>query len=387
MDSNSEALKNEGIVQKHLIDGNPNKEIHNKSFKNLGALNNYENLCEYFEGKLNKDEHFKVLEYIKKFYKREEVESAYVEVSFRCKRKQLFKNPNNIKVALFDFVIVEVDNGMDIALVCQNGESAKNRLLNYYKNEEPQFSIIRKANPNDFERFKKNLEDEPQVVQKTRDLVPQYNLDMKIVDAEWQFDRQRLTIYFTAPQRIDFREFVKELAKIFKTRIELRQISTREEAKQIGGIGSCGRVICCNSFNSANCHVTLEHARLQQLANNVAKLSGYCGRLKCCLLFEYNTYVEAFKDYPPLNSKVETDNGIAIIQKIDIFKKIIYLSYPEANKITHITKEKCDALLSEGKIEFAEKDASADISFADFIEDSDLLFDDNFNGDNPNNVY
>lgn len=173
---------------------------------------------------------------------------------------------------------------------------------------------------------------------------------MKVTDADWQLDRQRLTIYFTAPARVDFRELVKELARIFKTRIELRQISTREEAKRLGGMGSCGRALCCSIFGNDHCHVTLEHARTQQLSNNVSKLSGYCGRLKCCLLYEFDTYVETLKDYPPLDSEIVFPEGRAKILKADIFKKQVFAYIPDNCTYKSISFQEFKKLGEEGKI-------------------------------------
>ena len=167
---------------------------------------------------------------------------------------------------------MQVDNGVDIGTVCSVGLNAFEKYKlhnNNNKHDNRLFEVIRHANQQDFEKYQKNSDDEEDVVIKTKGLVKQYNLDMKITDAEWQFDRQRLTISFTAPQRIDFRLLVKDLARTFKTRIELRQISTREEAKRIGGMGSCGRTLCCTSFSCEFSHVTLDHARVQQLSNNV----------------------------------------------------------------------------------------------------------------------
>ena len=234
----------------------------------------------------------------------------------------MYRNDNNIAVLLSDFVVVEVENGVDIGTISSCGNDALEKIKTLYKSETPEFTILRHATNEDIQKYYYNINEECVVIKKTKELTRQYNLDIKITEAEWQFDRQRLTIYFTSPQRVDFRELVKELARTFKTRIELRQISTREEAKRIGGMGPCGRRLCCTSICNDFNHVTLDHARTQQLSNNVAKLSGYCGRLKCCLLYEYDNYVETFKKYPHLNSIIELPEGAARILKVDIFKEI-----------------------------------------------------------------
>ena len=218
----------------------------------------------------------------------------YIEVVFKCKRKAIYRNDYGVVITKPDFIILEVENGTDLGYINSFGEEALLKLKSIYKNEKVIYSVIRTATAEDIERFNSNREEEPFVIEKTKEFVKQNDVDMKIIEAEWQFDRQRLTIYFTAPQRIDFRDLVKDLARSFRTRIELRQISTREEAKRIDGIGSCGRTICCSCFANDFNHVTLDHAKTQQLSNNIAKLSGYCGKLKCCLLYEYETYIEAF---------------------------------------------------------------------------------------------
>lgn len=283
-------------------------------------------------------------------------DSQYAEVSFKCKRKRLYKNLNNLKLEQYEYVIAQVENGLDIGTVCAIGPDAEEKLKLVYKGEDPEFIIVRHATQEDMDRMKKNKEDEKAVIEKTRELVEGFKLDMKVTDAEWQIDRQRLTIYFTAPQRIDFRELVKELARLFKTRIELRQISTREEAKRIGGMGPCGLDLCCSSFVNEFYHITLEHARTQQLSNNVSKLSGYCGRLKCCLLYEHNSYLEEYKNYPPLYSKVEHQEGPARIIKIDIFKKIITLQFCNNNHYRNLSTDEINELHKAGKIKAPEKD-------------------------------
>jgi cell fate regulator YaaT (PSP1 superfamily) len=150
---------------------------------------------------------------------------------------------------------------------------------------------------------------------------------MKLIDVEYQFDRNRLTFYFTADGRIDFRAFVRDLAKIFKTRIELWQIGVRDEARRIGGIGSCGRALCCSTWLEKFNKVTLLHAKFQNLPLNPIKLSGQCGRLKCCLLFEMETYIEALKNFPLIDYEIQTDKGTGKIEKFDIFKNYVYVHY------------------------------------------------------------
>ncbi|MBI5324432.1 MAG: Signal peptidase-like protein [Ignavibacteriae bacterium] len=290
----------------------------------------------------------------------------FCEVTFKSKRRLLYKNSQMFSFTTGAFVIVEIDNGFDIGTVTACGENASEKLKAQYKNVEPLYSILRLATLEDLDKLLKNTEDESAAINKTKHLVAKHKLDMKITDAEWQFDRQRLTIYFGAPQRIDFRELVKDLARTFKTRIELRQISTREEAKRLGGVGSCGRDLCCESFACEFCHVTLDHARIQQLSNNVTKLSGYCGRLKCCLLYEYESYNESMKKFPPVNSQVELEAGRGKIVKIDVFRDVVYVQLEKNNTYNIITLIELGELYRLGKIKVP---ANTDLKTL-FCEDS-----------------
>lgn len=283
-------------------------------------------------------------------------DTRYAEIAFKCKRKRLYRNVNNLNLELHEYVIAQVENGVDIGTVCTMGKDVEDRYKASHKEDEEELTIVRHASNEDMERLKRNKEDEAAAIEKTKELVRNFNLDMKVTDTEWQIDRQRLTIYFTAPQRIDFRELVKELAKQFKTRIELRQISTREEAKRIGGMGPCGLDLCCSSFVTEFSHITLDHAKTQQLANNVAKLSGYCGRLKCCLLYEQNTYLEEYKNYPPLNSIVTLHDGSGRIIKIDIFKKQVTLQVNNNGIYRNLSHSEISDYMKQGKVKAPEKD-------------------------------
>jgi cell fate regulator YaaT (PSP1 superfamily) len=307
--------------------------------------------------------------------------SEVVEVIFKVKRKKIYKNPNNLSFYNYEYVIVEVDNGFDIATVISIGNEAKEKWEKNYKKEELQYSVVRFATDKDMEIFEKNRNEEPLVVETTRELSKKHNLDIKITDAEWQLDRQRLTIYFSAPQRVDFRELVKDLAKIYKTRIELRQISTREEARRIGGMGPCGLPLCCSTFACQNCHVTLEHARVQRLANNVSKLSGYCGRLKCCILYEHNVYLEEYKNYPPMFSVVELNNGVGRIHKIDIFNHKVHILMENNGSLLVLPKQEIDRLVSLGKVRPPDKTEEEKIYNEEYNlgpEDLSILEDDIF---------
>jgi len=300
------------------------------------------------------------------------ISPKFVEVLFKCKRKKIYRNDLKLPLSPTQFVIVEMENGIDIGVVSCTGNCIENRVKNN-NCDEPTTSIVRIANEEDINIDIHNINEAVEILSKARSLITLYKIDMKITEAEWQFDHQRLTIYFTAPQRVDFRDLVKELARTFRTRIELRQISIREEAKRLGGVGPCGRTICCNSLSCDFNHITLEHAKTQQLSNNINKLSGYCGRLKCCLLYEHETYTEAFKDCPPIGSFVELPEGNAKIIKIDAFKNIVNVYFPEKNQYASINKELLIELDREGKVQRTNDSCAAVVSDLDDADINELL--------------
>ncbi|MCO5250084.1 MAG: hypothetical protein M9949_01535 [Candidatus Kapabacteria bacterium] len=280
--------------------------------------------------------------------------AEYIEVAFKGNHKKLFINVNKLDLRYDELVVVECEGGFDLGRVvnfCDNTEKYKKDIA-----AEPNFfQLLRKATKADLRYFNRKIEDERNVVCKCREIVQLHNLDMKVTESYWQYDRQRLTIFFTAPQRIDFRELVKELAKNFKTRIELRQISSRDEAKRLGSfVGPCGRELCCTSFLCNFEHVTLDHARAQHLSNNISKLSGNCGRLKCCIKFEYEAYAIAAEKYPPIHSIVNTEDGMAKIAKIDIFNDIVTLYVTDKGSYRKISSVELNEYIKQGKVKYAE---------------------------------
>ena len=253
--------------------------------------------------------------------------AEYIEVVFKGNAKKVFHNINNLTLKLDDYVVVESDEGSDLGRVIDYGSKTDLKVKctcdNCNGNGNGIHNLTRIPDMDDLRLFNKKFADEHEVLKTTRDYVERYGFEMKVTEAHWQLDRQRLTVFFTAPQRIDFRELVKDLARTFKSRIELRQISSREEAKRLGAfVGPCGRECCCTTFMTGFDHVTLEHAKIQQLSNNVSKLSGNCGRLKCCIKFEHETYSEVFEKFPPPHSIIEADEGILKVVKVDIFNEI-----------------------------------------------------------------
>jgi cell fate regulator YaaT (PSP1 superfamily) len=272
----------------------------------------------------------------------------FVEVSFKARRKQLYKKNRNGRYALSDTVIVQSEYGSDAGTITAVGSIAEMKKNNQ---ETPTLSLQRLATPEDILRIKENREHEKEITREVKAKVKEYGLDMKIVDAEWQFDRSRLSVYFSAPQRVDFRELVKELARTYHARIELRQIPAREEAKRIGGIGPCGLELCCSTFLNEFEQINLEHAKAQMLPPNISKLSGMCGRLKCCLLYEIDNYVSALKNYPPLDSYVHLTEGRARMIKIDIFSDTVTVIGENTGTFHTVSLEELNTLRRNGKVE------------------------------------
>lgn len=250
-----------------------------------------------------------------------------VEVEFKSMRRDFFINEQNLDLKPGDYVLVEALRGVDLGRVHLVGEKVHQKRNFLGIVGQLMRKVIRLANEDDLNKLRKNREDEIKAYYIFKQRVKVFNLEMKLIDVEYQFDRNRLTFYFTAGGRVDFRAFVRDLAKIFKTRIELWQIGVRDEARKIGGIGSCGRALCCNTWLEKFNKVTLIHAKFQNLPLNPIKLSGQCGRLKCCLLFEMETYLDALRNFPPIDYEIQTERGIGKIEKFDIFKNYVYVHY------------------------------------------------------------
>lgn len=293
------------------------------------------------------------------------VRSSFVELQFKGNHREIVNNPREMCFSLGQCLLVETETGLDIGEVTALGPLSEKKAINC---DCDTIRIVRPANEFELKRVKSNRAEEPKIVIQARKYVEKYELDMKITESDWQFDKQKLTIYFTAPHRIDFRDLVKDLAREFKTRIELRQISAREETKRLGfDVGPCGNPLCCTSFLDKFEHITLDHARAQRLSNNISKLSGNCGRLKCCLRFEYDAYVEELQKYPPLYSTVTTDTGTAVLSKVDIFRELVTLFYKSDSRYEKITAEELQALIAAGKV--TERHYHPQEEFNDFSDD------------------
>ncbi|MFH1160051.1 MAG: regulatory iron-sulfur-containing complex subunit RicT [bacterium] len=252
-----------------------------------------------------------------------------VEVRFKNSRKDFFRTTPDIELRVGDIVAVEASPGHDIGIVSMTGEIVRLQMRNrgIRPASEEIRKVYRRARISDVEKWIAAVELENSTMFKSREMAEKLGLSMKINDVEYQGDNTKAIFYYTADDRVDFRELIKVLAEEFKVRIEMKQIGARQEASRLGGIGSCGRGLCCSTWLSHFHSVTTQAARVQQLSMNPQKLAGQCGKLKCCLNYEYETYVDALKDFPDTDTVLKTRKGDAFHQKTDIFNKLIWYSY------------------------------------------------------------
>jgi cell fate regulator YaaT (PSP1 superfamily) len=254
-----------------------------------------------------------------------------VEVSFKSGASQDFYHaPAELEVFTGDNVAVETDNGFNVGRITLSGELVR---LQMKKKKVPETkvtrSVVRRANLRDMEKLTECRKLEKSTLVKARAIARQNHVKMKISDVEYQGDGRKATIYYTADDRVDFRELVRQFSHQFRIKIEMRQIGPRQETARLGGIGSCGRELCCSTWLSDFDAVNTAAARFQNLAINQQKLSGQCGRLKCCLNYELDTYMEALESFPKKADKIKTAAGLAILIKTDIFKGIMFYTYKE----------------------------------------------------------
>ncbi len=272
----------------------------------------------------------------------EHEEFDLVEVSFKNgSRKTFFHNPQNIRAQLGDMVAVEAKTGYDIGKVSLTGELVRLQMKKKRVRAKTVFGkIIRLAHDRDMERLEEARSMEKGTMIKSRVIARSLDLKMKIGDVEYQGDKRKATFYYTADGRVDFRELIRHYAREFKVKIEMRQIGARQETARIGGLGACGRELCCSTWLTNFKTVTTSAARYQNLAINQTKLSGQCGRLKCCLNYELDTYMEALKAFPKRADYLHTVAGDAVMVKMDIFKQLMFYAYKNNSK----TKGKLFAL-------------------------------------------
>jgi len=255
-----------------------------------------------------------------------------VEIRFKNGRKEFFRNTEKITLTTGDAVVVEVPNGHHLGHVSMQGELVRLQMQKKkIANDNEIKKIYRIAHQKDLEKIEEVKKRELPTLYRTREILRDLKLDMKLSDIEYQADNTKATFYYSADDRVDFRELIKILAGEFKIRVEMRQISLRQEAGRLGGIGVCGRELCCSTWLSDFKNVATSAARYQNLSLNPSKLSGQCGRLKCCLNYELETYMEALEDIPKLEGPLHTERGDAVLQKTDIFRKIMWFGFSEEN--------------------------------------------------------
>ncbi|HSM08200.1 MAG TPA: regulatory iron-sulfur-containing complex subunit RicT [Gemmatimonadota bacterium] len=262
------------------------------------------------------------------------------EVRFRGIRSEYFRFDEDSPLRENEYVIVEADRGQDLGWVHRAVDAGSHTCeggcdhAHHGPVVPPSKRVLRRAAPADVERRLTLEAEEPEVRRRTRELVSRHGLRMKVSEAEWQWDRNKLTVYFTADKRVDFRALVKDMARTFKTRIELRQIGVRDEAKRLGGLGRCGRELCCRLWLPEIEPVTLQLAKDQGLSLNPAQISGACGRLMSCLHYEHEFYLQAKKRFPKVGRTLSTEAGEEEVVAWDIFRDTVSLRDTEGNTRT-----------------------------------------------------
>lgn len=283
--------------------------------------------------------------------------SNLVEVQFKGDRKDFYINTENIPISSGDWVAVQGDkSGHDIGKITMKGELVALQIKRKKRNieKEPLKKLYRVASEKDIEKWKNVTEKENNVLEKAKRIIEQHKLEMSLSNVELQGDNTKATFYYTADKRVDFRELIKEYSRQFKIRVEMKQIGVRQEAAKIGGIGSCGRELCCSTWMTEFPSVSTSAARYQQLSINPQKISGQCGRLKCCLNFELDTYTEALTDFPNTKIKLKSKKGEAKFIKLDVFKRKMFYSYVNVpGEMMQINLEEVNSIIAinkEGKL-------------------------------------
>ena len=244
--------------------------------------------------------------------------TSVVGVKFKDAGKLYYFSPGDIEVEAGDNVIVETARGLEFGKVTMGVTEVKDSEI-----VAPLKSIIRIATEKDYRKHEENLAKKDEALRLCQEKIDAHKLEMKLIDVEYTFDNSKVVFYFTADGRIDFRELVKDLAAVFRMRIELRQIGVRDEAKMLGGVGSCGRGLCCSTWLRDFEPVSIKMAKVQNLSLNPTKISGICGRLMCCLKFENDVYTHLKKGMPTVGERIKTPDGIAVVSDVNILENII----------------------------------------------------------------
>ena len=299
-----------------------------------------------------------------------------VEVRFKNGRKQYYKNTEKLSLSIGDIVATEAQSGHDIGMVTLTGELVRVQMKRKkidIDNQDEVLKIYRKANQKDIDIWSSARDKEEPMKVKARQFAIDLNLQMKISDIEYQGDASKATFYYTAEDRVDFRELIKVFAREFRTRIEMKQVGFRQEASRLGGIGSCGRELCCSTWLTDFRSVSTSAARYQQLSLNPLKLAGQCGKLKCCLNYELDAYLDALKDFPKTETKLYTEKGTAICQKADIFKGHLWYAYEGEWMNWHkLTTDQANEIIAKNSNK--EKVANLEDYSSELIEDTKSEF-------------
>lgn len=275
-----------------------------------------------------------------------------VEVRFKNGRKEFYRNAEKLTLSMGDIVATEASPGHDVGIVTLTGELVKVQMKKKgVKLDSPEIKkIYRKASQKDIDIWSSARDKEEPMKVRARELAIMLKLEMKISDIEFQGDGSKATFYYTANDRVDFRQLIKDFAREFSIRIEMKQVGFRQEASRLGGIGSCGRELCCSTWLTDFRSVNTSAARYQQLSLNPQKLAGQCGKLKCCLNYELDTYMDALQDFPDFDTKLDTEKGLAVCQKQDIFKGLMWFAYTDNYANWHtIGIEQVKEIIAENK--------------------------------------
>jgi cell fate regulator YaaT (PSP1 superfamily) len=309
-----------------------------------------------------------------------------VEVQFKGDRKDFYINSENINIRHGDWVAVQGDkSGHDIGKITMIGELVAVQIIRKKRDIEktPLKKLYRLASEIDKKKWKAAIENEATILEKAKRIIEDIKLEMKLADVEFQGDKSKATFYYTADKRVDFRELIREYSRQFGVRIEMRQIGVRQEAAKIGGIGSCGRELCCSTWMTEFTPVSTGAARYQQLSINPQKISGQCGRLKCCLNFELDGYTEALKEFPSSKTQLKTKRGTAKFVKLDVFKGLMYYFNPEntSSELLEIPIEGVRQIIEINKNGQTPQDFDEFIAFENIVEASfkDAMGQDNIN--------
>ncbi|HOZ52902.1 MAG TPA: regulatory iron-sulfur-containing complex subunit RicT, partial [Chitinophagaceae bacterium] len=276
----------------------------------------------------------------------------FIEVTFNHgSRKEYFKSQNPLIFEKGDFITVEGTGGFDVGVVSLTGELVKLQMKKKGVNEKSDEikRVLHPSTSSEIEKMELSKKNEKEMMIHARVIARELNLDMKIAEVEIQADGKKATFFYTAEDRVDFRELIRRYAGDFKVKIEMKQIGIRQEAAKVGGIGSCGRELCCSTWLNDFKSVSTTAARYQNLSINQTKLSGQCGRLKCCLNYELDTYMDALRVFPENSDRIKMKAGIAFLQKKDIFKNLMWFSYEKSNTLYPLSIERVNEILELNK--------------------------------------